>query len=139
VTFSDWLLALHVLSAIIVIGSLTALWTLILATRPAAPVIAAESATSFGRVFGPLVGAAMMGAIIFGVWLAIDDDAYQVWDGWIIASLLLWAVSLAAGVRAGQAFERDPVAGRQVGIRLQTLSSLAVIAILLLMIWKPGA
>ena len=81
----------------------------------------------------------MLGAIVFGVWLAIDDDAYQVWDGWIIASLLLWAVSMAAGVRAGQAFERDPVAGRQVGIRLQTLSSLAVVAILLLMIWKPGA
>src|SRR4029450_9145248 len=79
VTFSDWLIALHVLSAIIVIGSLTMLWTLIVATRPSAPLIAADSAKAFGRVGGPLVGVGMMGVVIFGIWLAIDDDGYHVW------------------------------------------------------------
>jgi uncharacterized membrane protein len=139
VAFSDWLVALHVLSAIIVIASLTMLWTLIVATRPSAPLIAPESAKTFGRVGGPLVGVGMMGAIIFGIWLAIDDDAYQVWDGWILASLILWAIAGALGGRAGQAFEKDPVAGRAAGIRYQALTSVAILAILLLMIWKPGA
>ena len=69
------------------------LWTLIVATRPSAPLIAADSAKSFGRVGGPLVGVGMMGVVIFGIWLAIDDDAYHVWDGWIIASLMLWAIA----------------------------------------------
>ena len=102
-------------------------------------LIAPESAKAFGRIGGPLVGVGMMGAIVFGVWLAIDDDAYQVWDGWILASLILWAIAGALGGRAGQAFEKDPVAGRAAGIRYQALTSVAIIAILLLMIWKPGA
>jgi len=139
VAFSDWLLALHVLSAIIVIASLTMLWTLIIATRPSAPLIAPESAKAFGRVGGPLVGVGMMGAVIFGIWLAIDDDAYHIWDGWILASLILWAISGAVGGRAGQTFEKDPVGGRAAGIRFQAISSVLILAILLLMIWKPGA
>ena len=137
--FSDWLLALHVLSAIIVLASLTMLWTLIIATRPSAPLIAPESAKVFGRVGGPLVGVGMMGAVIFGIWLAIDDDAYHIWDGWILASLILWAISGAVGGRAGQTFEKDPVGGRAAGIRFQAISSVLILAILLLMIWKPGA
>ena len=32
-----------------------------------------------------------LGTIIFGVWLAISLDAYQVWDGWVIAAIVLWA------------------------------------------------
>jgi len=139
VAFSDWLLALHVLSAITVIASLTMLWTLIVATRPSAPLIAPESAKTFGRVGGPLVGVGMVGAIVFGIWLAIDDDAYHVWDGWILASLILWAISGAVGGRAGQTFEKDPVGGRAAGIRFQAISSVLILAILLLMIWKPGA
>jgi uncharacterized membrane protein len=139
VAFSDWLLALHVLSAIIVLASLTMLWTLIIATRPSAPLIAPESAKVFGRVGGPLVGVGMMGAVIFGIWLAIDDDAYHIWDGWILASLILWAISGAVGGRAGQTFEKDPVGGRAAGIRFQAISSVLILAILLLMIWKPGA
>jgi uncharacterized membrane protein len=139
VAFSDWLLALHVLSAIIVIASLTMLWTLIIATRPSAPLIAPESAKVFGRVGGPLVGVGMMGAVIFGIWLAIDDDAYHIWDGWILASLILWAISGAVGGRAGQTFEKDPVGGRAAGIRFQAISSVLILVILVLMIWKPGA
>ena len=138
-TFSDWLVALHVLSAIIVIASLTMLWTLIIATRPSAPLIAADSAKAFGRVGGPLVGVGMMGAVIFGIWLAIDDDAYHIWDGWILASLILWAIAGAVGGRAGQSFEKDPVGGRPAGIRYQAIASLSVLVILVLMIWKPGA
>jgi len=135
----DWLLFLHVISAFIAVGALTALWGLILATRGATPLLDERSAMTYGRTAGILVGVGMMGAIIFGIWLAIDVDAYQLWDGWILASLVLWAIGGWAGGKAGRAFESDPVAGREAGIRFQTINSVAVLLILILMIWKPGA
>jgi hypothetical protein len=139
VALYDWLLFVHVLSAFILVGSLAALWALILATRPAAPMIAGDSARTYGRVAGPLVGVGMIGTIAFGIWLAIDAERYHPWDGWIVASLVLWAVGGWAGGKAGREFERDPVAGRPSGIRYQAFASLAALVILVLMIWKPGA
>jgi uncharacterized membrane protein len=135
----DWLLFLHVLSAFFAVGALTALWGLILGMRGATPLLDQRSAMTYGRTAGILVGVGMMGAIIFGIWLAIDLDAYQLWDGWILASLVLWAIGGWAGGQAGRAFERDPIAGRAAGIRFQTINSVAVLLILILMIWKPGA
>ena len=93
----DWLLLLHVLSAFVAVGALTALWALILGTRGAAPLLDPRSAMVFGRTGGILVGVGMMGALIFGIWLAIDVDAYELWDGWILASLVLWAIGGWAG------------------------------------------
>ena len=104
----DWLLFLHVLSAFFAVGALAALWGLILGTRGTAPMLDQRSAMTYGRTAGILVGVGMMGAIIFGVWLAIHEEAYQVWDGWILASLVLWAIGGWAGGQAGRAFESGP-------------------------------
>ena len=138
-SLSDWLIFLHVLSAFLVVGGLTALWALVLATRPGAPVLAAEEAQRFGRIMGPIVGVGMGGAILLGIALAIDSDNYHPWDGWIVAALVLWFFATWAGAEAGKRFDRDPVGGRRAGIRFQALNSLGVLAILVLMIWKPGA
>ena len=135
----DWLLFLHVLSAFILVGTFAALWALVLATRPAAPVLAAEEARRYGRIAGPLVGVGMIGTIIFGIAVAIDSDSYHPWDGWIVAALVLWALAGWSGGEAGKRFDRDPVAGRPAGIRFQALASVAILVILILMIWKPGA
>ena len=135
----DWLLFIHLLSAVILVGAFTALWALVIATRPAAPVLAAEDARRFGRVAGPLVGVGMMGTIIFGIALAIDSSLYHPWDGWIIGALVLWAVAGWSGGEAAKRFDRDPIGGRPAGIRFQALASLAIAVILILMIWKPGA
>jgi Predicted integral membrane protein (DUF2269) len=139
VSLSDWLLFLHVLSAFLVVGGLTALWGLVIATRPGAPMVAAEEAQRFGRIAGPIVGVGMGGSILLGIALAIDSDDYHPWDGWIIAALVLWFFAGWAGAEAGKRFERDPAAGRAAGIRFHALNSLGVLAILVLMIWKPGA
>ena len=135
----DWLLFLHVLGAFLAVGALTALWALILGTRGTEPLFDPPSALTFGRIAGILVGVGLMVALVFGIWLAIDHDAYQLWDGWILASLVLWAVGGWAGGKAGKAFEADPVGGRAAGIRYQAINSVAVLVILVLMIWKPGA
>ena len=134
----DWLLFLHVLSAFFAVGALTALWGLILGTRGATPMLGQQSGMTYGRTAGILVGVGMLGAIVFGVWLAIHEEAYQVWDAWILASLVLWAIGGWAGGQAGRAFESGP-SGRAAGIRFHTISSVAVVIILVLMIWKPGA
>ncbi len=94
---------------------------------------------SFGRFGGILVGVGMLGTIVFGIWLAIDVDGYELWDGWILASLLLWALGGWAGGKAGKEFTQSSVSGRRAGIRFQALNTLAVLVILVLMIWKPGA
>jgi uncharacterized membrane protein len=134
----DWLLFLHVLSAFLAVGALTALWGLILGTRSEG-LLDPPTAMSYGRFFGIVVGVGMMGAIIFGIWLAVHVDGYELWDGWILASLVLWAIAGWAGGQAGRAFEADPIAGRAKGIRFQAISSIGVLLILILMIWKPGA
>ena len=134
----DTLLFVHVLSAFFAVGALTALWGLILGTRGATPLLDQRSAMTYGRTAGILVGVGMMGTIIFGIWLAIHLDAYQLWDGWILASLVLWAIGGWAGGQAGRAFESGP-GGRAAGIRFLTINSVAVLLILVLMIWKPGA
>jgi hypothetical protein len=135
----DWLLFLHVLGAFVAVGALTALWALILSSRGAAPIVSPDSAMRFGRSAGILVGVGMVGALVFGIWLAIDVDGYQLWDGWILASLAIWAISGWAGGQSGRAFASDAVGGRQAGIRYQAINSVGLFVILLLMIWKPGA
>jgi len=135
----DWLLFLHVLSAFLAVGALTALWALVLGSSGTAPMLSPDSAMRFGRTGGILVGVGMMGAIIFGIWLAIDVDGYELWDPWILISIVIWAISGWAGAQAGKAFAGDAVGGRQAGIRYQAINSVGLFVILILMIWKPGA
>ena len=135
----DWLLFLHVLSAFLAVGSLTALWALVLSSRGAEQTMSPDSAMRFGRTAGIFVGVGMMGAIIFGIWLAIDVDGYELWDPWILISIVIWAIAGWAGGQAGKAFAGDAVGGRQAGIRYQAINSVGLFVILLLMIWKPGA
>ena len=134
----DWLLFLHVLSAFAAVGAMTVLWGLILGTRAPAPSIDPASAMAIGRRAGIAVGIGMIAALVLGIWLAIDVDDYEVWDGWILGSIVLWVIGAAAGGKAGREFERGPE-GRETGIRLQALNSVILLVILVLMIWKPGA
>ena len=135
----EWVLFLHVLSGFVLVGALTALWALVVGTRPAAPLVGADAARRYGRVAGPHVGVGLGGTLLFGIWAAIQHDRYQPWDGWLLAALVLWAAAAWAGGKAGQEFERDPVGRRRSGIRFQALSTLGVLVILVLMVWKPGA
>ena len=57
---------------------------------------------------------------------------------WILASIVIWAISGSAGGQAGKAFATRS-GGRQAGIRYQAINSVGLFVILLLMIWKPGA
>ena len=73
-----------------------------------------------------------LGTLVFGVWLALYIDGYEIWDGWILAAIALWAIATELGRRA-----RDiTVAG---AARWHWLRALLVVALLADMVWKPGA
>jgi uncharacterized membrane protein len=141
VDFSDWLLALHLLAAFALIGALV--------------LFSAVLVAGFG---GPLVGAGAGLVLLFGIALAIDLDQYQVWDAWILASIVLWMIGGATGSRVGTHYagaqelaQRLESAGDEPSSELAaalsnrqvaTLHAITVAAftlILVLMVFKPGA
>jgi hypothetical protein len=82
------------------------------------------------------------GLLIFGVWLALYVDGYELWDGWILGALALFAATAVFGVQARtQALavvDGTDATARQVTL-FHWLRTLSVVAILVLMVWKPGA
>ena len=158
-SFVDWALAVHVLSAFAYVGGLVLFWVLIVAVRRVdtpEETLRMEPMVKVGNV---AVGLGVVGTIVVGIYLAFAVDSYAIWDGWIIAALVLWAVAGALGQRTGVAYMQGmnkakelDAAGKtgpdqellalnrtQTGLILQTLASLAVLLILADMIFKPGA
>ncbi len=78
---------------------------------------------------------------VFGVWLALYVDGYELWDGWILGALVLLGAASAFGARARDyviaELGDDPVE-RQVTL-WHWLRTISVVLILVLMVWKPGA
>jgi uncharacterized membrane protein len=99
----------------------------------------------------------MFVALAFGIWLVADLDFVKWSNTWVILALVLWVVASALGGIGGRREQethrlaeqlaaegdtpspelrarlRDPVT-----LALSWGSGLAVIAILAVMIWKPG-
>jgi hypothetical protein len=106
-----------------------------------------------------MVAVGSLATLVFGIWLALSLDAYEVWDGWIIAAIVLWLVVGAAGQRAGAVYARAQNRARELldagsdgaspelislarsrqGLVLQAIATIAALLILADMIWKPGA
>lgn len=81
-------------------------------------------------VANPLFMFGGIATLVFGIWLALDRD-YGLDDGWIIGSIVAWAVATALGPR----MEKEGAAARTA-----YWGSVAAVTILLaLMIFKPGA
>ena len=155
---NDWLLALHLLSAFALVAAMIVFWVgIVVIRRTDLP----EQVVAAGRLF-PVAArrgtVGSLGTIIFGIWLAISLDGVAVWSGWVIAAIILWAIGTETGRRGGTFFgrprprdgercrrEHGPDAklaelGRtQHGLMLHSISSLAILLILIDMIWKPGA
>ncbi|MGH7359581.1 MAG: DUF2269 family protein, partial [Candidatus Rokuibacteriota bacterium] len=98
----DWLLSLHVLSAFAWVAALV-LYTVVIVAGWGLSV-PSDVARMFRvtRVGDALIAVGMIGTIVFGIWLAVDE--YQIWDGWIIAALILWLVAGAVGGQVGKVY-----------------------------------
>jgi hypothetical protein len=82
--------------------------------------------------------------LVFGVWLAIERPEYQVWDGWVIAAIVLWAAATELGRRAQVGYAAPTGAGAATAAARQAatmhwLRSVVVLALVVVMIYKPGA
>ena len=158
-SFSDWALALHVLSAFAYVGGMILFWLLIVAVRN---VDTPEGTLRMGPIVtvgNVAVGIGGVGTIVIGIYLAFARDSYAIWDGWIIAAIVLWAISGALGQRTGATYMKGMNKAKELeqagqtgansellalnrtsnGVLLHALTSAAVLLILIDMIFKPGA
>jgi hypothetical protein len=130
----EWLLFLHVLAAFLLVSGLVAYSVLLLGGGSAV----------VSRALGPpalaLWNVGGLGVLVFGVWLALEVDGYELWDGWIIAAIVFWFVASAAGGRLGAGVrEGASLKGVDRARVLLAVMALATLALLLDMIFKPGA
>ena len=130
----DTLLFLHVLSAFCLAGGIVIYSAFVLG----------------GPVHGPtrtlaeiLWGIGGLGVLIFGIWLAINVDGYEVTDGWILAAILLWFVVTETGRRTTMGVQ---VPGDDSAVAIDSRTALMhwtrtalTLAMLVLIVWKPGA
>lgn len=153
----QWLLLFHVLGAFLFLsGAVVAGILQLVAIRRRRP----SEVALLLRLTRPAVALVAVGALAvlaFGIWLA-EHAGYGVGDEWVVAAIALWAASLALGAAGGRAarharylaerLARDgdrpsPELRRALAdpraLAVNYASLAAGIAILALMIWKPGA
>ena len=158
-SFVDWILALHVLSAFSLVAGSILFWALIWLVRQIDTPAETLRLGPMAKVGNATVGAGMGGTIVLGVWLAFARDGYAIWDGWIVAAIILWFVGAELGRRTGAAYLEGPNKAEELekagqtganaellavnrtskGLLLHSLTSAVVLLILIDMIWKPGA
>jgi hypothetical protein len=124
---------LHVLAAFLLVAGVVVYGVLLLA----------PSGEAASRALGPpalaLWNVGGLGVLVFGIWLALEVDGYELWDGWIIAAIVLWLIASAAGGRLGAGVREGKGIAAIDGARVAlAIMSLATTALLIDMIFKPG-
>ncbi len=153
--FYDWTLALHLLAAFSIAAALVLYSVLVVAGRRADTLERTRLLFRLAPAGTPLMAAGMILTIVLGIVLAIDADAFQVWDPWVIAAIVLWAIFGEVGRRTGvyytetQKLAESGDAGAEsevlarlrapVGARLHVLGLVVFLLLVLDMIFKPGA
>jgi uncharacterized membrane protein len=159
VSFDDWLVALHVLSAFAYVAGIVLFWILIVAVRKVDTPEGTIRMEPVVKIGNGAVGIGAGGTIVLGIWLAFAVGSYAIWDGWIVAAIVLWVLSMAVGQRTGVEYTRGMTKAKELeaagqtgpntellalnrtsnGVVFHFLASLVVLLILLDMIFKPGA
>jgi uncharacterized membrane protein len=156
-TLDQWLLGLHVTGAFLLLGGAVVAGVFsILALRSRRP---SDIAVFLGltRVAVVAIGIGSVLTLVIGLWLVGRLD-YSYSEAWIVISIVLWvAASAAGGIGGGRDRETRLAAERlaadgdapnaQLTARLRDPATLALswgsglgmLAVLALMIWKPGA
>jgi uncharacterized membrane protein len=159
VTFDDWLLGLHLLSAAGFVAGVILFWVVIIAARQSDTVDEMIRLGRMSTLAEAAIGIGSLGTLVLGIWLALSLDGYEIWDGWIIAAIVLWVFAMGVGGLAGAAYrpavakaKAMPAAGEtgpnaellalnrtQAGVVHQSLATILLLLILVDMIAKPGA
>jgi uncharacterized membrane protein len=155
----DWLLFLHITGAFFLVGGTVLAGTLTIMSRLRERPSEIASLLGLVRLALPLIYGGVILTLVFGLWLVhAAGQGYSYGDAWVVAALVLWVVANALGGAGGRreaetaayatrlagegdvaddelrARLRDPVS-----FALNFGSGLVILAILALMIWKPGS
>ena len=148
---------LHIAAAFLLVGGSTVAailnWLAIGAERPSEAALLLRLI----RIALPVIYVGVAGTLIFGLWLW-HQLHFGLGEGWIWASLVLWVLVNALGGIGGrhqgktrELAERLAAAGDTTSDELRALlrdtkgnavsyaAGAATVAILVLMIWKPGS
>jgi len=155
----DWLLVIHVTGAFLLIGGIVVAGILNFVAigkqrRPS------EIALLYRLILPAVatIGAGLLLTLAFGLWLVHEAPwGYGYGQAWVIAALVLWVVGSSLGNAGGRHQRRtreiaQELAAREdvmtpeltarvrnpVWLAMSYASGLAALAILGLMIWKPG-
>jgi uncharacterized membrane protein len=90
-----------------------------------------------------LWGVGGLGTLVFGVWLALNRPEYEIYDGWVIAALVLWVLATGSGAQASRGVQP---AGDDSAVAIDNRTAFAhwmrilwFTLLLIVMVWKPGA
>jgi hypothetical protein len=129
----EWLLFGHLLAAFALVAGIAAYGVIVLSGTEAARRALAPPAVALWNAGG-------LGVLVLGIWLALEVDGYEVWDGWILTAIVLWLVASAAGGRLARAVREGAAGSPEARASvLVAVMALATTALLLDMIFKPGA
>jgi hypothetical protein len=122
----DWLLFFHLIAAFLLAATIVMYSAVAFgAAVPGRTLFIADRCWDVGG----------LGTLIFGIWLALNVDQYDVFDGWILGALALWFV--ATGL--GQTIQRRVASEETSAIAaMHWIRTLVVLGLLVLMVWKPG-
>lgn len=154
----QWLLVFHLGGAFLFVSGAVVAGVLEIAALRAQEPAQVALILRLTRPAVALVGFGALVTLGFGIWLVAHIPGYDLSDGWISAALALWVVSMALGGAGGRqarhtrylaeqlAEQGAPRSGEldrrladPVARALNYASFLAAVAILVLMVWKPGA
>ena len=77
-----------------------------------------------------------LGTLIFGIWLALNLEQYDFFDFWILLALALWFVATGLGQSIQRRMGGEDMAAVNA---MHWIRTIVVIALLVTMVWKPGA
>ena len=139
----DTLLFLHLLAAFMSVAAVVMFGALLLTTNGArGETMPLLRLSRFAELLWNVGG---LSVLVLGVWLAIYLDGYDVLDGWVVAAIVLWLIASGAGARVAASYREALDAGNEGAVHAQravvlhAVMAAAVLALLVDMIFKPGA
>jgi hypothetical protein len=147
------MLAFHVLSAFAIAAALVLFSVMVYRGRRMTTIEETRLLFRVGPLGGVFIAAGIGLTLVFGVILAVHSNTFNIWDGWVIAGIVLWAAFAAVGQRTGKYYTDVQKLVEKEGTEAEALALLRAptgallhlatvglfVLILLDMIFKPGA
>ncbi len=153
--FTDWMIALHLLSAFAVASALVLFSVLVYSGRRMTTLEQTRTLFRVAPTGNLLITAGLVLVLVFGLILALDSDSFEIWDGWVLAAIVLSIAFGGVGQRAGayytdvQKLADTPGDGNEAevlarlraptGAMLHGAAVVLFVLIVLDMVFKPGA